>query len=1078
MLITLMTALSIIGNTTVSLADTMMLKEPAISKSHIAFTYGGDIWITDRNGQNPRRLTSRPAREVAPKFSPDGKTIAFTAGYNGNADVYTIPVEGGEPKRLTWHPENDIVNGWSPDGKKVLFTSRREMTSGLSAQAWQISKAGGYPEKIMDAVVQAAAWNAKGTQLAYQPYATAHTGASSWHNHRGGRTPPIWIINPSSGALEKVPHVRASDTNPMWVNGNVYFLSDRSGINNIWRYDTDTKSIEQITHETVWNIETANAANGEIIYATTSGIIKHLDVKRSHTTQVSITINSDTPQAHPQWKSIMSNVTDMGLSPSGKNALLTARGEVFTVPLHGGTARNITNTSGSKESGAIWSPKGDQIAYISDETQKLQLIITDQDGKKVKAYPLGDAYYFLSAWTGDGSKIIYGDSYLNTFSINLSSGAITKIFTDNQRNNLSISLTQDGKWMAYTKAGKNLFNDIYLYNFETNKHTRVTDGMSNTASPAFSSDGKYLYFAASTNAGPTQVGLDMSSQERPRRFGLYAVVLSANGKSPFLHKKSSEPAGEDNSQNDQPEATKNDVSTIETDGISNRIIALPVPKRFYFNLAVAHDGALFFMEGSQPGGSIEPNGQDFSATLKRFDFEAGKAETAMQDIQGFAFSQDGKTIIVMTPGHVMRTGKVEKNITTAHINTWDIKAFINPREEWNQIFNEVWRLEKQYFYAENMHNIDWDGIYKKYQPLVKHIATRTELNRILVEMIAELQVSHNSVGGGDIYYEAHIPVGVLGADLRIENEKYRITKIYTGEKWNPFLKAPLAALGIGVHEGDYIHAINGQPLSAADNIYSYLTNTVGKQITLSVSSDGNMKNSHDVIIEPIESEQSLRHWAWVEGNRKTVNKMTDGKVGYIYLPNTESAGFTYFNRMFFAQTDKEALIIDERQNGGGQAANYITDILSRKYLASWKDRAGELYDTPGGAIYGPKVMLIDQDAGSGGDFLPYSFKRLGLGKLIGKTTWGGLIGSFATPRLIDGGYLSVPHFRFFTPDNEWRIENEGITPDIDVELDPAAVNKGRDTQLERAVEEMLKELKTYKPVRLKKAPPFPTEAGQ
>ncbi len=1069
-------------------ADTMMLKEPTASKNHIAFTYGGDIWVSDKDGKNPRRLTSRAAPEFSPKFSPDGKTIAFTAAYDGNSDVYTIPVEGGEPTRLTWHPGRDTVNGWTPDGKEILFTSRREMTSGRSAQAWQISTNGGYPTKVMDAVIQEGAWDATGKRLAYQPYITAHRGSSGWRNHRGGSTPPIWIIDPASGDLEKVPHVRASDTNPMWVNGDVYFLSDRSGTKNVWHYDSKKKTVAQVTKETDWDIETASATDKGIIYATTAGAIKKLDVKKGRTSQVSITINSDTPEARPQWKNAMGNLTGAGLSPTGKRALVTARGEVFTVPLKDGTTRNLTRSSGAKESNAVWSPKGDEIAFISDKTRKLQLIIADQKGAVKKSYDLGDADYSVAAWTGDGSKIIFGDSDLNAYSIDLESGDITKIFTDNQRNNLSVSVTKDGKWMAYTKAGKNLFSDVYLYNFENGEHTRVTDGMSNAASPAFSPDGKYLYFAASTNAGPTQVGLDMSTQERPRRFGLYAVVLAADGKSPLLPKAGDEEVKEEKTdtskedkadkKEDKKDEKKDDSLKIDLSGLSDRIVALPVAERSYFNLAVAHDGALFFIEGPQPGGSVEPRGRPFAGTLKRFDFKSKKAETAMDRIQGFSFSEDGKTLIAMTPGGVLRTGKAEKNVQTKPLKTGDVKAFINPREEWAQIFDEVWRLEKQYFYATNMHGIDWDGVYNKYQPLLKHVATRAELNRLLVEMIAELETGHNRVGGGEVYRDKPVSIGQLGADLRIEDGKYRIKNIYTGEKWNPFLKAPLAAPGIGAGEGDYIHSVNGQPVSETDNIYSYLVGTVGKQVTLSVSSDGKAENAHDVVVEPIANERGLRHWAWVEGNRKKVDEMTDGKVGYIYLPNTAGGGFTYFNRMFFAQTDKKALIIDERQNGGGQAANYITDVLSREYLASWKDRAGDLFDTPGGAVYGPKTMLIDQDAGSGGDFLPYSFKRMGLGKLIGKTTWGGLIGISANPGLIDGGFVTVPYFRFFTPDNEWRVENEGVSPDIDIDLDPSAVNSGRDTQLERAVEEMLNELKTYKPVKLDKAPPLPTEVGK
>jgi len=1066
-------------------ADTMMLKEPAASKKHIAFTYGGDIWIADRKGNNPRRLTSRPAPEQTPHFSPDGKTIAFTATYDGNTDVYTVPVTGGQPKRLTWHPGSDRVQGWAPNGKEVLFTSKREMTSGRSAQAWHVSTKGGLPNKVMDAVIQSGSWDKTGKRLAYQPYSTGHRGAAGWRNHRGGTTPPIWIINPASGDLEKVPHVIASDTNPMWVGDDVYFLSDRDNVRNIWRYDSSKKTVEQVTKENDWDIESATAQGNIILYATTAGVIKELDTKRGKTQKVSITVNSDFPETRPQWKDAMKNLSSFQLSPTAKRAVIAARGDVYTVPIENGSTRNLTNTSGAKEDTALWSPKGDEIAYLSDISRKWALVITDQKGGVKNSYELGDADYTLNAWSADGGKIIFSDNHLNVYFLDTKSGKQHKIYTDNIRNTPAISLTKDGKWMAYIKARANQFNDVYLYNFETETHTLITDGMSHAASPAFSPDGKYLYFAASTNSGLTQIGLDLSTQERPQRFGIYVVVLAADGASPLLPKSGDETpqpdkdASDDAEKNEDKEAEQEEKNiSVDTAAITDRIVALPIAERNYSNLKVAHDGALFFVEVPQPGISIEPESQPFSGQLIRFDFEKNTAEKVMDRIQGFEFSADGKTIIAQTPGNILRTGSVSKKIETTPLNTSAVKAFITPREEWAQIFDEVWRLEKQYFYAENMHGLDWDGVYKKYQPLLKHVATRAELNRVLVEMIAELQVGHNNVGAGDVYRDKPVNTGLLGADLRVENGKYRIKRIFTGEKWNPFLTAPLAAPGIGIKEGDYIHAVNGKKITSADNIYASLIGTVGNQVTLSVSTDGNIKNAKEATVVPIDNESTLRHWAWVENNRKHVEKVSDGKVGYIYLPDTAGGGFTYFNRMFFAQADKKALVIDERRNSGGQAANYIIDVLSRKHLAGWKDRDGMVFNTPGGGIYGPKVMLIDQDAGSGGDFLPYAFKHIGLGKLVGKTTWGGLIGISANPSLIDGGFLTVPFFRVFSTENKWFIENEGVRPDIDIDLDPTAVNVGTDTQLDKAIEEVLKDLETFKPVKADKAPPLPTEVGK
>lgn len=1072
-------------------AETRLVKQGAISKDHIAFTYGGDIWVADRDGNNPRQLTTRRAPEMMPQFSPDGKTIAFSATYDGNTDIYTIPVSGGQPKRLTWHPGADIVEGFTPHGTNILFTSRREMTSGRSAQAWHVSADGGFPSKIMDAVMQSGVWDSKGERLAYQPYNTAHRGSSAWRNHRGGSTPPIWVLTYGTGEWEEIPHVRASDTNPMWIGDDVYFLSDRSGMKNVWKYDTGNKSVTMVTDQKDWDISWARANGTDILITTTAGDMAVVDTRRGRTRAVNVTLAPDLPEARPQWKDAMRNLTAGGLSPTGKRAIVTARGDVYTVPLKDGSTRNLTRSAGVRESSGLWSPKGDEIAYISDKGGKHSLIVTDQSGAVKRSFALGDDDYALVDWSGNGEKILYSDNHLGVWSMDATSGDTSKIYTDNRRSGVNVSLSSDGKWLAYTKARRNYFNDIYLYSFENDSHTQITDGMSHAASPAFSPDGNYLYFAASTNAGPTSVGLDMSTQERPIRFGLYAAVLAADGKSPLLPKpgdeeaKSDEKADDSGDSDEKPEkkdgddAKKEDNTiTVDLDGLTDRIVALPVAERSYSALQVASDGGLFFLESDQPGGTIEPNGRGRQTTkLMRFDFKDKKAAKAMDLVQNYSLSADGKHVIVNTRSNGLMTAKAVKDIKAKKLNTSDVKAFINPREEWAQMFDEAWRFEKQYFYAANMHGLDWDGIYEKYQPLVQHVATRRDLTRLIIDMISELQVGHNRTGGGDLYTDAPLQIGLLGANLRVVGGKYQVARIYSGENWNPFVKAPLAAPGIGVSEGDFIHAVNGAPVDGSGNIYAHFIQTVGKQVTLSVSSDGDSSNTRDVVVEPIANERQLRHWAWVEGNRKRVEEASDGKVGYVYLPNTAGGGFTYFNRMFFAQSDKAAMIIDERQNGGGQAANYITDVLSRQYLSGWQDRDGMTFDTPGGAVFGPKVMLIDQDAGSGGDFLPYSFKRMGIGKLIGKRTWGGLIGIATNPQLIDGGFLTVPFFRFYTPEGEWEIENQGVGPDIDVTLDPARVNAGEDTQLERAIEEVLKDLETYTPVKRNTPPPTPTEVG-
>lgn len=1086
-LVKLLTATLVLTLSQTVIAETKMLTEPALSENKIAFVYAGDIWLANKNGSSPARLTATSANESNPHFSPNGKWLAYSANHDNNTDVYLLSTNGGQPTRLTWHPQADIVNGWSSDGKRILFTSRREMEIGRSAQAWEVSIKGGLPTKIMDAVVQSASWSSDGQTLAYQPYNTAHRGASGWRNHRGGSTPPIWILKPGGKSYQEIPHARASDTNPLWLGKDVYFISDRDKVKNLHKYQAANNKVTQVTFEKIWNIDSADVNGDQIIYEA-GGILKMFNASNNKTESISINIHPDLPELRVQWKDAMSSMESVRLSASGKRALVSARGEIFTVPLKDGSTRNLTGTNGVRERDGLWSPKGDKIAYTSDKGGIQQLVIVDQSGEnKSRSYSLGNtADYRLMSWAGNGDKIIYSDNHLGLWSINPKTGKRHQIDTDNRRNNVEISLSSDGHWLAYTKSGANYFADIYLHNFKHGKSYKVTDSMSHSASPTFSPDGQYLYFTASTNSGPTAVGLDMSTQERPTRNGIYALVLAADGKSPLLPKSDEENDKKDDDKKSDPEDEKDNkdenekaiVVKIDLKGLSDRIVALPVAQKAYFGMEAASDGNLYYIESNQPGNSIETNGRPSNTNnLFRFDFEEKKAEKILDDVAGFNLSADGKVILTVSNEGKVKTSTIEKKMESEDLNTSEVKVKINPKEEWQQIFDEVWRTERDYFYAKNMHGLDWKAIKKRYRTLLPHVGRRADLNRLMVTMIAEMEVGHNRVFGGDIPKEKTVSVGLLGADLRVENNLYRIKKIYTGEKWNPALKAPLSAPGIGAKQGDFIHSVNGIKLTSNTNIYSLFENTVDRQVSLMVSNDGNIKNAKKVIVEPIENESRIRFWSWVESNRKTVDKASNGKVGYVYLPDTASGGFTFFNRMFFAQTDKKAMIIDERRNSGGQAANYITDILSRQYLASWKDRDGLLFDTPGAAVYGPKVMLIDQDAGSGGDFLPYSFKRMGLGKLIGKTTWGGLIGIAANRGTIDGGMVLVPYFRFFTPDNEWRVENEGVSPDMDVALDPVLVNRGRDSQLEAGITEVLTQLKSYKPIRLNKAPPLPTKLG-
>ncbi|WP_027672817.1 S41 family peptidase [Rheinheimera baltica] len=1060
---------------------TRLLREPDISAEHLTFVYGGDIWLSDRSGNNVRQLTNHPASEFAPHFSPDGKWIAYSASFDNNTDVYIMPATGGSATRLTFHPGADVVNGFSADGKKVLFASNREIENSRSNQLYEVPVTGGFEDKLMQAVAYEGDLSADGKKLAYRPNNMAYSGPSGWRLHRGGSTPPVWIIDLAQQKLEKIPHPNANDFNPFWLGDNVYFLSDRDNkATNLYRYAD--KKVQQLTTSTEWDLKSAAGFGDTIVYEA-GGYLAQFDVKTGKVSPLSITIHTQSEQKRPQWKDASKTLTSARLSATGQRVVVSARGDVFSVPVKDGSTRNLTQSSGVREFDGLWSPDGSKVAYISDKGNKHQLVLQSQDGLSApQQFELADTGYFnLLSFSPDGKRIVYHDNHLNLYAFDIASKRSQKLDTSQRRGGFEVSFSPDSRYLAYTLSGANYFSQIKLFDFNSNKATLITDGMSHAESPVFSQD--YLYFTASVNTGPSQVGLDLSTQERPVRKGIYAYVLSAKGKSPLLPKDGDEPVEKKTDKKDDKKKDKeNDtaVKPVQLDftGLQDRIVGLPVAERNYDSLAVASDGALFYVERVQPGISNEPSGNDDNdGTLYRFDFEELKAEIVKEGIASYNLSNDGKKILLLNMPNALQVSDAGAKLDAKPVSLSDVRSFVTPAEEWQQIFNDAWRMQKEYFYDAKLHGIDWQAIYDKYQPMLAHVQRREDLNDVLVEMIAELQVGHNRIGGGDVYAGVSSKMGLLGADYQISNGKYQFKTVYQGDRWSPFLKAPLATPGASAKAGDYLLAVNGQELSANDNIYAFFDNTLGKQVVLTLADDAKGKNRRNITVEPVANERELRLWHWVERNRQYVADKTDGKVAYVYLPNTAGGGFYFFNRMFFAQTDKPAVIIDERKNGGGQAANYITETLGRAFLSGWKDRDGLTFSTPGGGIYGPKTMLIDQDAGSGGDFLPWAFKRLGLGKTIGTRTWGGLIGISTNPPMIDGGFHVVPFFRFYTPDNEWRVENEGVAPDIEVELDPIAVNKGIDVQLDRAIEHTLSELKANPPADHTKAPAMPTKLG-
>jgi tricorn protease len=1078
-------------------SETKLLRDPALSEGALAFVYAGDIWIASPDGSNPVRLTSHPADERDPVFSPDGTKIAYTADYDGNDDVFVIDVRGGQPQRLTWHPGADRALDWAQGGEAVAIMSTREVRSGRSGQLFHVTLDGGLPRKISEGNVTSGAYDESGRIFTNVPWRSGNAvltgGVNGWRGYRGGLTPSLQLIDFDAGTTTEIPGERTTEFDPVWMDGQLYFLSDRWNQRaNIFRYDPASGTVEQLTQEADWDIRNITAKNGRIVYEA-GGVFHTLDVTSGTRGRLPITLVADLPARRPEWRDASGQMTSAALSPSAKRVAVTARGEVFTVPTDKGSTRNISQSAATRDYTAIWSDDGTKLAYITDDGIGQTLKIEDQSGiEPVRSIPLGEDFHQLIEWGNKGKHIVYSSNRLRLMGLDVTTGESWQIASSPRRNgNFAAVMSPTGRWMALTTRHANANAALSLYDLDRRASYPVSRGYADAGSPAFSKDGKLLFFTASTNAGSVYDGLDMTTQDRPYRAAIYAAVLEADGKSPLApvlaneeeEEKKPDDGAEDGAKKEAKDgktakagAAEEETVEVAPYGIERRIVALPMAETYYGSLATAKDGALFVTELVQAGVATGPGSGQERARLLRFDFEEREAKQVGSGIVSVSTDADGDKLLLATHDGKLMTADAAAKVEPKPVSMAGVRMLVDPLEEWKQIFGDVWRMEKAYFYDPDMHGLDWEAVRAKFEPFLPHLGRREDLNELLVEMAGEMGVGHNYIAGGDVYDGSASAPGLLGADLALENGRYRIKRIYTGEAWNPTLSAPLAAPGVDVNEGDYIIAVNGMDLTSADNIYAALSGARGTQVALTVAATptGTRRTS---TVEPVGSESQLRLWSWIEDNRRRVAEATNDRVAYVYMPNTAGAGYTLFNRMYFSQTDKEALILDERSNGGGQAANYIIDVLSRQWLSGWKDREGVDWATPGGAIYGPKVMLIDQDAGSGGDWMPYAFRESELGTLIGKRSWGGLIGISTNPALIDGGTLTVPFFRFYDADGNYTVENEGVAPDIEVALDPIALDRGQDTQLEAAIAVVLDQLEdATSPI--KPAPAYPTEIGK
>ncbi len=1059
-----------------SFAQPLLLQKPTVSKSQIAFSYGGDLWVVGREGGEARRLTAGIGVETDPHFSPDGSLIAFTGEYDGNRDVYVVPAAGGEPRRLTHHPDPDTVTGWTPDGKRILFRSTRSSYSRFARLFTVAVEGGGLPEELPLPMADEGAYSPDGRRIAYVPLPHAF---DAWKRYRGGRTSPVWIADLSDSRIEKVPRDNSNDFAPMWIGERIYFLSDRNGPVTLFYYDLKTKKVLEALPASGLDLKSASAGPDAIVYEQ-FGSLHLYDLKSGREHAVDVSIAADLPQTRPTFEKVARYIESGGLSPSGARAVFGARGEILTVPAEKGDVRNLTNTPATADRYPAWSPDGTHIAYFSDESGEYALHIRDQNGMgDVTKIKLPPSFYHSPLWSPDNKKIAFQDKAAAVWVIDLEKREPVKVDADTYKvpgGGLDPSWAPDSRWIAYTKVLRNHMRAAFVYSLETGKATQITDGISDAHNAVFDRNGEHLYFTASTDAGPTTGWLDMSSMNRPVTSSVYVAVLRKDLPSPLAPESDEEKPdtakknGDDKKDKDEDKEKKEpEPVRIDFDAISQRILALPMPARNYSGLHAGKTGILFVLE--EP--PVPGRGDQSEETVQKFELKKRKAEKFLDGVRGFAISFDGEKVLYRKGDDwFIAKSEAPPKAGEGRLKVDQMEVRVDPRAEWRQMYNEVWRIERDFFYDPNLHGVDL-AIYKaKYEPYLQRLGSRPELNYLFMEMLGELTVGHLYVRGGAAPEVKRVPGGLLGADYAIENGRYRFAKVYDGENWNPQLRAPLTQPGVNVTAGDYLLAVNGRELHASDEIYSFFEETAGKSVVLRVGTDPAGEKSREVTVVPVESEFGLRNLAWVEGNRRKVDKLSGGRLAYVYLPNTAEAGYTFFNRYYFSQEDRAGAVIDERFNGGGAAADYIIDYMRRPLMNYFMTRDGEPFTTPSGSIFGPKVMIINEFAGSGGDLMPWMFRKARIGKLVGKRTWGGLVGIFDFPNLIDGGSVTAPNLAFYNTEGAWDVENHGVPPDIEVEFDPQAWRAGHDPQLERAIEIALAEVEKNPPHTTKHAP-FP-----
>jgi tricorn protease len=1052
----------------------LLLRQPTVNRTHVAFVYGDDLWLISREGGDARRLTTG-LRVDDPAFSPDGKHLAFTGNDRGTVDIYVMPAAGGVARRLTYHPGPEHgAAGWTPDSRRVLFLSSRSCYSnGRHTQLFTVGLEGGLPAPLPLPMAYQGSYSPDGSRIAYVPLPSwIHT----WKRYRGGQATAVWLADLADSHIEKIPRTDSNDWYPMWIGKRIFFLSDRDGPFTLFAYDPASKKVKKVLENDGLDIKSASAGPDVIVYEQ-FGSLHLFDPATLKQRKLHVRIPADLPGVRPRLENVAKQIENADISPTGARAVFEAHGEILTVPAVKGDVQNLTSSPGAAERDPAWSPDGKSIAYFSDESGEYELHVRPaRGGRDVKKYTLGKApsYYRSPVWSPDSGKIAYNDQRLNIWCIDLGTGKNTLVDAGMYMDDRPVpAWSPDSRWLTYARQLKNAYRAVFLFSLASGKRHQITDGLSDARHPVFDRSGKYLYFTSSTDIGQSvDLVLDMATIGRPFTRRVHAVVLRDDLPSP-LAPESDEEAGKEKPARDKDRDTEAGPLRIDLEDIDLRILTLPLPPRSYRGLLAGKEGVLFVLEG--PPALIETDPGRWNNILHKFELEKRKSEKLLEGANDVKVSHNGEKLLYRDGQRwfIVPTAQPPKKDDGA-LKLDGMEIRVDPCAEWKQMYHEVWRVERDFLYDPGWHGLDLRAAEKKYAPYLDGISTRGDLNYLFKEMLGELSLGHVFVANPRNPDDKPSKMGLLGADYEIDNGRYRFARIYRGDNWGTDLPAPLLQPGSRVKSGEYLLAVNGHDVRPPENLYRLFEGTAGKSVELLVGPSADGKGARRLTVVPIDTgkELALRHFAWVDENRRKVEKLSGGRVAYIYVPDCFLDGFAAFNRYFYAQAGHEAAIIDERFNSGGIMPDYFVDVLSRRVKAFVATREGSEWVNPHGAIFGPKVLLINERSSSSGDLLAQMFRQAGVGKLIGKRAWGGAVGIGRYPTLMGGGFVTAPKAAYWFPSGKWELENQGAAPDIEVELDPKAVRGGHDPQLEKAVAVVLEELKKQPP-RKRQRPAYP-----